>query len=114
MFDQRNSNRRLVRWKAVVIPQNNPSKVIPSEAREVAHKGISLFCQEQLFPHITYRVILQIPDSLHIDVAYVEVCGKPIYSSLVGALGKFRTGMKLTDVSSEYKKRLDQLLRGAS
>ena len=112
MFDQRTSGRRLVRWKAAVIPLNQPDRIIQSHATEVAQKGISLFCTEQLFPHITYRVILQIPDAMHISLSYVEVEGKPIYSSLVGSMGEFRTGLKLTDVSNEYRTKLDQLLRG--
>ncbi|WP_269533375.1 hypothetical protein [Chitinimonas sp. BJYL2] len=112
MFDQRTSGRRLVRWKAAVIPLNQPDKIIQSAATEVAQKGISLFCKEQLFPHITYRVILQIPDAMHISVSYVEVEGKPIYSSLVGSMGEFRTGLKLTEISNEYRNKLDGLLRG--
>ncbi|WP_374350243.1 hypothetical protein [Chitinimonas sp.] len=112
MFDQRTTGRRLVRWKAAVIPLNDPAKIIQSLATEVAQKGISLFCKEQLFPHITYRVVLQIPDAMHINVTYVEVEGKPIYSSLVGSMGEFRTGLKLTDISSEYRNKIDQLLRG--
>jgi hypothetical protein len=112
MFDQRTSGRRLVRWKAAVIPVNEPNKVIQAAATEVAQKGVSLFCKEQLFPHITYRVILQIPDAMHINVSYVEVQGKPMYSSLVGSMGEFRTGMKLTDISNDYRNRIDQMLRG--
>lgn len=114
MFDQRTSSRRLVRWKAAVIPTHQPDKIIQAHATEVAAKGISLFCAEQLFPHFTYRIILQIPDVLHISVSYVEVHGKPIYSSLVGPLGEFRTGVKLTDVSNEYRTKIDQLIRGIS
>ncbi|MBV8657857.1 MAG: hypothetical protein JO142_08565 [Burkholderiales bacterium] len=114
MFDQRASGRRLVRWKAAVIPQNQPDKVIQGQATEVAQKGISLFCKEQLFPHITYRVVLQIPDAMHVSVTYVEVSGKPAYSSLVGSMGEFRTGMRLTDISNEYRTRIDQLLRGGA
>lgn len=112
MFDQRTSGRRLVRWKAAVIPVNDPNKIIQSLATEVAQKGISLFCKQQLFPHITYRVVLQIPDAMHISVSYVEVQGRPIYSSLVGSMGEFRTGMKLTDISNDYRNKIDQLLRG--
>ncbi|MGQ5521884.1 hypothetical protein ACUHMQ_01335 [Chitinimonas sp. PSY-7] len=112
MFDQRTSGRRLVRWKAAVIPLNEPDRVIQAQATEVAQKGISLFCKEQLFPHITYKVILQIPDSMHISVSYVDVQGKPIFSSLVGSMGEFRTGMRITDTSNEYRTKLDQLLRG--
>ncbi|QDQ25547.1 hypothetical protein FNU76_03805 [Chitinimonas arctica] len=112
MFDQRTSGRRLVRWKAAVIPLNRPDHIIQSHATEVAQKGISLFCKEQLFPHITYRIIMQIPDAMHISVSYVEVEGKPIFSSLVGSMGEFRTGMKLTDISNEYRSKIDALLRG--
>ncbi|QNM95588.1 hypothetical protein [Chitinimonas koreensis] len=95
-----------------MIPLNQPEHVIAGLATEVAQKGMSLFCQEQLFPHITYKIILQIPDAMHISVSYVDVEGKPIYSSLVGSMGEFRTGMKLTDVSNEYRTKIDQLLRG--
>ncbi|MBV8466534.1 MAG: hypothetical protein JO218_11380 [Burkholderiales bacterium] len=112
MFDQRTSGRRLVRWKAAIIPQNQPDKIIQGLATEVAQKGVSLFCKEQLFPHITYRIVLQIPDAMHISVSYVEVHGKPAYSSLVGSMGEFRTGVRLTDISNEYRNKLDQLLRG--
>jgi hypothetical protein len=112
MFDQRTSGRRLVRWKAAVIPVNQPDHIIQANATEVAQKGISLFCKEQLFPHITYRVVLQIPDAMHISVSYVEVQGKPVFSSLVGSLGEFRTGLRLTDISTEYRNKIDQLLRG--
>lgn len=112
MFDQRTSGRRLVRWKAAVIPLNRPDHIIQAHATEVAQKGLSLFCTEQLFPNISYRIILQIPDAMHINVSYVEVEGKPTFSSLVGSMGEFRTGMKLTEVSNEYRTKLESLLRG--
>jgi hypothetical protein len=35
-----------------------------------------------------------------------------MYSSLVGSMGEFRTGMKLTDISNDYRNRIDQMLRG--
>lgn len=112
MFDQRTSSRRLVRWRAAVIPLHEPNRVIQAHVTEVAAKGISLFCQEQLYPSFTYRIVMQIPDVMHISISYVEVQGKPIYSSLVGPVGEFRTGMKLTEVSHEYKSKIEQLLRG--
>jgi len=112
MFDQRTAGRRLVRWRAAVIPVDEPQTMISSHATEVAAKGISLFCTQQLFPHKTYRVVLQIPDPLHVNVSYVEVYGKPIYSSLVGSMGEYRTGIKLTEVSNEYRTKIEQMLRG--
>jgi hypothetical protein len=111
MFNRQISSRRLVRWKAALIPTHDHQKVIEASATEVAHKGINLFCKEQLYPHISYRLLLRIPDALHLNVAYVEVAGKPLYSSLVGSLGLYRSAMKLTDISHEYRERIEQLLR---
>lgn len=112
MMDQRSSGRRLVRWRAAVMATNEPDKVIASHVTEIAAKGISLFCTQQLHPHLTYRVLLQIPEQPSGTVTYVEVFGKPIFSSLVGRMGEFRTGLKLTEVSNEYRTRIDQWLRG--
>ncbi|MDK2123327.1 hypothetical protein [Parachitinimonas caeni] len=110
MFDQRTGNRRLVRWKAAVIPVNT-EHVIQAFCTEVAPKGLAMFCKEQLQVNTTYRIIIAVPDLTHSTQSYVEVYGKPVYSSLVGSNGEFRTGMKLTEVSPEYKAKLEQYSR---
>jgi hypothetical protein len=111
MFDRQTTSRRLVRWKAALSPHHEPHTFIESTATEVAHKAINLFCKEQVYPHITYKLWLRIPDALYLNVAYIEVQGKPLYSCLVGSMGQYRTAFKLTDVPNEYRDRIEQMLR---
>lgn len=111
MVDQRSSGRRLVRWRAAVIPTHAPQTVIEAYATEVAAKSLSLFCTQQLFPNFSYRILLQIPDPAHIAATYVEVVGKPVHSSLVGHLGEYRTGLKLIETSPGYQSKIEQMLR---
>ncbi|MBV1776078.1 hypothetical protein KSF73_10175 [Burkholderiaceae bacterium DAT-1] len=113
MFDQRTSGRRLVRWRTAIISTDGDPTIIPGHVTEVSAKGLALFCDKQLYPNKVYRIVLQIPDPLHVGVTYVEVYGKPTYSSLVGPMGQFRTGMKLTEISNDYKTRIDQMLRNS-
>jgi len=111
MLDQRSSRRRLVRWKAAVIPTNRPDKVIQGFATEIAQRGVTMFCAEQLSTITQYRILFRVPDVMFLDVSYVEIVGQPIYSSLVGATGQFRTGIKLIGEHKEYREKLDQMLR---
>ncbi|MBV8657990.1 MAG: hypothetical protein JO142_09245 [Burkholderiales bacterium] len=111
MLDQRGSRRRLVRWKAAVIPLNKPDKVIQGFATEIAQRGVTMFCAEQLSTVSQYRIVFRVPDVMFLDVSYVEIQGQPIYSSLVGSTGQFRTGIKLIGENKDYRDKLDQLLR---